>query len=384
MGFGAVFLLALYILSNDGSKKWLLYFTVFYFILQFSFKEHNFRYAIDYFFGPFVILVMLDIIVNRRLPSNLLKRYYKRFYLLLWLPIIIAIFQYFEVLPLTFWNATYVNATLVDGVSVSRVNGFLYHGSELSIIICYVCLFQYFRTETKAFWMLLLLILIASITYFKTILVCTILIFIHYMLFVNKGPLSQYKLFSRDRIYWYGGIVLAILVALVYNTFSKIHDYTGHYFDPQMLTGRGGIWNIYIEAIKSFGIKNYLFGTGFGSEYDLFRVYANSTSYVPKGSIKKLETLYNSHNALLNIFVNAGIIGLALFFFLFKMIYNQIIQWSPSKKWNKAVFFGIFIIPLVTIGMTIVIYETAIIWPCLGFLLFRWYFHHNQMKLDEN
>ena len=322
-----------------------------------------------------MLLILIDILVNKKIPPKLLKRYERRFYYLLWLPVLFAVAQFFELLPLTFWNATYVNSALVDGVYIPRPNGFLYHGSELSIIICFITLFQYFKSESKSFWMLLLMVFICITTYFKAILGCVVLLLLYYLLFVNRGPLSKIKVISKRRIYWYGGLVLSIGIIIAIQFFSVVYSYTGYYFPPDMLTGRGGIWNIYIEGIKDFTFWNYLFGSGMGSAFELFENYASSKTFYKLIGNNKLTLRYDPHNAVLSLFVNSGIVGVLFVAFIFKTIYTQVIGWLPSKNWNKKVFFGVFLIPLFTIGITIIIYEMAIIWPCIGFLFYRWYFY---------
>lgn len=382
IGLGLIFLISLYILASNASKKWILYLSAFYAILQFFLDKANFKDWIDFFFGPFVILIMLDLLVNEKLPRALLMKYEKRFYQLLWVPIGIGVLQFFEILPLTFWNATYINSTKIGNVYIPRPNGFLYHGSELSIIICFVTLFQYFRKEANSFWTLLFMIAASIATYYKAIVICTLLLFFYYLAFVNKGPLSTYRLISKKRIIWYGGLIAILISTFLFQYFSKVYEYTGFLFPPQMLTGRGGIWNIYLEGVKDFNWWNYLFGSGMGSGQEIFREYASSETFYPLRIKKKLEVVYNSHNAILSIFVNAGIIGIGLFILLFKIIFNQIAQWKPDPKWNKTVYVAVFIIPLFSIGITIIIYEMAIIWPCIGFLLYRWKNYTDSLKTD--
>ena len=375
IAFGITFLVASWILINNPQKKWVIYLFVFYLIIQPFLDYWDIKSIIDFFFGPFVLLILIDLLINNRVPDKLLRKYEKRFYYLLWVPVCFAVLQFFDILPLTFWNATYVNSALVNGVYIPRPNGFLYHGSELSIIICFIALFQYFKTEKKSFWMLILMIFICVCTYFKAILGCVILLFIYYLLFVNKGPLSAFKIISKKKIYWYGSIILLIAVTIALQFFNTVHNYTGYYFPPQMLTGRGGIWNIYLEGMKDFTFWNYLFGSGMGSAFQLFENYASAETFYPLITKKKLDVRYDTHNAVLSIFINSGIVGIIFVGFLFKMIYTQVVTWKPSALWNKRVFFGVFIIPLFTIGVTIIIYEMAIIWSCIGFLFYRWYFH---------
>jgi O-antigen ligase len=95
------------------------------------------------------------------------------------------------------------------------------------------------------------------------------------------------------------------------------------------------------------------------------------------------DTNYDTHNAILSVFINSGLIGIAFFIYLFKILFNQVKKWQPSAKWNKTVFFGIFIIPLITIGITIPIYENAIFWVSLGFLMYRWKFYTDEEQVAK-
>ncbi|MEQ8625213.1 MAG: O-antigen ligase family protein [Vicingaceae bacterium] len=379
--FGLAFLCAMWILIKTASKKWVLYFAGFYLILQPMLGNWDVKSFIDFFFGPFVLLIMIDLWVNNKIPKKLLLRYQKRFYYLLWVPVIIAVLQFFEILPLTFWNATYVNSAKIDGVYIPRPNGFLYHGSELSIIICFLTLFQLFKPEKESFWRFILLFFICIATYFKSITACVLLIFLYYLFFINSGSLSKFKLISKKRIYWYGGLILIVSIAIAVQYFYTVYKFTSNPFPNSMLTGRGGIWNVYLEGIKDFTFWNYLFGSGIGSAFEIFKDYAVQT-YAPLIDIKKSEitVLHDTHNAVLSIFVNSGIIGVLFIAFIFKMIYSLIISLPPSKKWNQKIFIAVFLIPLFTIGITINMYEMAIIWPCIGFLFYKWYSYARGLK----
>ena len=315
----------------------------------------------------------------------MLQRYKRRFYRLIFISVSIAVLQFFEVLPFTFWNATYINYHYRDGVGIPRPNGFLYHGSELSVIICFLTLFQYFRKETESFWMMVMLIAIALTTYYKAMLGCVTLLFLFYLTFVNRGMLSRFRVLSKKRIFAYGSVVLIVFGVFVFQLLKTVYYYTGYYFPSQLLTGRGAIWNIYLDAIKDYSFWNYLFGSGMGSGPHLFYEYANAeTWYWLRGRPKLPIDAYQPHNTVLSVFVNSGIIGIAFIFFLFRMIFNQVKSWKPSVKWNKTVFIAVFILPLLTIGITISIYQKAIFWPCLGFLFYKWSFytdHENRINV---
>lgn len=383
IGLGLIFLVALFALLQDGYKKWLIYFTAAFTLIQFTYDQWYLRGLIDYFFGPFVLLLMVDIVVNHKLPRATLQKYLDRFLALLWIPIVIAIFQYFSIIPITFWKATYINYAYFGELAIPRPNGLLYHGSELSVIICFMALFQFFKKGEVAFWYLLILVCAAFMTYFKALAGCVILLFMYYLAFVNRGFWSQIRLFSRRTIIAYSLLLLGVLAAVAIRFFMQVHYYTGYYFPPGMLTGRGAIWNIYLERIKEFTLWNYLFGNGMGTSFDIFADYATPKTWYLLAVDPKADTDYDTHNAILSVFINSGIVGLAFIVYLFRIVFNQIKNWNPSPKWNKTVFFGIFILPILTIGVTIPIYENAIFWICLGFLFCRWKFYADDETAKE-
>ncbi len=375
IGLGLIFLVTLYALVVDGYKKWILYVGLGYTLIQFTHENWYLKGLIDYFFGPFVLLVMVDLLVNNKIPRKTLEKYQRRFYFFMWIPIGIAVFQYFNILPIKFWNAQYVNYAYFGALAIPRPNGFLYHGSELSILVCFLALFQFFKKERTAFWMLLLTIAIAFMTYFKAVMGCVILIFLFYVGFINRESFAQIKLVSRKRIILYVSLTLIAIGIVAARFFLLVHSYTGYYFPPAMLTGRGAIWNIYLERIREFSVWNYLFGNGMGSSFDIFADYATPKTWYLLAADPKADTDYDTHNAVLSVFINSGIIGMLFIVYLFKIVFNQIKKWTTMIRWNKTVFFGIFVLPLITIGVTIPIYENAIFWICLGFLCYRWKFY---------
>jgi hypothetical protein len=383
MGLGIIFLIMVWALISDPYKKWILYVAGAYTLIQFTHEQWYLKGLIDFFFGPFALLLLLDILVNQKLPKATLRKYERRFYYLLWIPIAIAVLQYFHVLPIKFWNATYVNFAYFGDIAIPRPNGLLYHGSELSVIICFAALYQFFRKENNAIWMLLLLIAVAFMTYFKALTGCIILLFLYYIVFVNRGILTQLKLMSKKRLIFYSVCIGLVLVGAAVQFFSYVYSVSGYVFPRTMLTGRGAIWNIYFERIKEFSFWNYLFGNGMGSSFDIFADYASAETWYLLASDPKADTDYDTHNAFLSVFINSGIVGLAFIFYLFRMVWNQVKKWAPGASWNKTVFFGIFIVPLFTIGITIPIYENAIFWISLGFLIHRWKFYTDDERRVE-
>ena len=372
VGLGALFLVALWSLLNDGYKRWLLYTGLGFTWVQFYQEGWYLKGLVDYFFGPFVLVVILDIIVNKRLPLRSLVKYENRFYALLWVPAIIAVLQFFGWMPVTFWNATYVNYAYFGDLSIPRPNGLLYHGSELSVIVTFLVLFQFFKKENKALWGFIILLIIAAMTYFKALFGCVALLIFYYLFFVNRGVLARIRLIPARQMIAYGMVIGLVIFGFAVFYFKQVYAQTGYVFPRDMLTGRGAIWNIYLERIKEFSWYQYLFGNGMGTSFDIFADYATPKTWWKLAEDPNTDLNYDAHNAVLSVFINSGLVGIAFFIFLFRMIWNQIKTWLPDAIWNKRVFWGVMLIPLITIGVTIPIYENAIFWLSLGFILIRW------------
>jgi len=372
LGFGLTFLVALYLILINPTKKWIAYFGLLFLVVQVFLDQWHIKDLIDFFFGPFVLVIAIDLVANKRIPMSLMLKYEKRYFTLMWVPVLIAVFQYFHLLPLTFWNATYVNSAIIDGVYYPRPNGFLYHGAELSVILCFTSIHLFFKKEQQSFWLLLFLILASLLTYFKAVSGCIILIFLFYITFVNRGSLSQFRIIDRKRIFAYGSLLAAVIVPFLFYYFKSVYEKTGYYFLPQLLTGRGSIWNVYIDSIKEFSFWNYLFGKGIGSPFELFQTFASPKNWWPLTVSDHLKDTYDPHNAILSIFLNTGLLGFVFMFVLYKIIYTQVSKLAPSAAWNRMVFWGMFLIPLLTIGVTIPIYEMAVLWTSLAFIFIRW------------
>jgi len=379
--FGITFLLICLFLAQYQSKKWILYFTLFYFVLQFFLNGFHLKDFIDFFFGPFVFLSLIDLLFNNRVEKATLWKYQKRFFMLLWIPMIISFLQFLKLLPLTFWNATYINYSEVNGVLTPRANGFLYHGSELSVIIFFIATKQFIRKSKYFFAISIFILIIAYGTYYKALTATILLLIIYYYTVVN--PLKMFKwtkqLFNKDRILYITIFIISI-IGLCFILYKTQKQEVKELFDPQLLTGRGAIWNVYLQAVSNFSFCEYLFGAGIGSEYLLFEKYATPQLFYPLKVDPNSDITYDSHNALFSIFINAGILGILFYFLLFKIIYTKIVQ----NLYFKKLFFPLFIIYILPIGITITLYKKAVLWIAFGFLLHYFWIKTNSAKTDEN
>ena len=372
IGLGIIFLCALYLLMESKYKITVLILSSMLVVSQFVLNYWDIKNIIDFLFGPLVLVMMLDLLINNRVPKDLLLKYQKRFYYLLWVPIIIGVFQYFEILPITVWNASYVNYSYQGDLKIPRPNGFLYHGSELSIIICFAALFQFFNSKRNSFLIFIAIVAIAYTTYFKAILGCVLGLFFVFLIMRFKWTPKIFRKISDKTIVILSAIAISLVSVGLGFLLNQSYQKTGYFFDPQLMTGRGSIWNIFTDAINDFSILNYLFGGGIGSGPDLFTTYASAENYYILSVGIPLDVAYDAHNAILSLFVNSGFFGLASFGILFYFILKAVTTWQKGARRNKYLLLIFAVIPLLTIGITIPLFDMAIIWPCLGFLLIKW------------
>ncbi len=379
IAFGLIFVVMLMLLALHPKKRWVLYLTLAIGLLQYFMPHPSIKNTIDILFGPLVLYVLLDLLFNQRLAQATLEKYQRRFISYLWIPVLIGVLQALGVMPITFWNADYINwAYFADGTRLPRPNGFLYHGSELAIIVFFLALFQFFKKGSNAFWMLLIFVAIAKLTLYKALLGAVIILFFYHLFLMNR-TFSQLKLLSKKQLLGYTAILLIVVSGVVLSFLHGVYQQTGYYFPPQLLTGRGSIWNIYSDAIADYSVWNYLFGSGMGSGQELFKEYASPDNYYLLRIDPVLHEAYDAHNAILSLFVNAGIAGIAFFVWGARRIYQKVKHWKSSVD-NGKFFFAMTIIPLLTIGITIPIFDMAIYWPCIGFLIYRWRFFSDEPK----
>lgn len=380
IALGIIFCIAIAILALHPKKKWVLYLILGVGLLQFLMPFPSIKDTVDLMFGPVVLFILLDILFNQRLEKQALERYKRKFYNYLWIPVLIGVLQAFDIMPITFWNADYINWAYFDGYKLPRPNGFLYHGSELSIIIFFLALAQFFRKGSGSFWMLLVFVAIAKLTLYKALFASIIVLFLYYLFLVNP-TIKQMKLLSRKQLIAYVSVIAVASVGVLVVFFQSVHQQTGYYFPPQLLTGRGSIWNIYSDAIREYSVWNYLFGTGMGSGQELFKVYASPDNYYLLRVSPVLNEAYDAHNAILSLFVNMGLAGIGFFIWGFRFIYRKVKTWQSDLD-NGKLFFALAVIPVFTIGITIPIFDMAIYWPCIGFLIYRWYFYSEEKIAD--
>ena len=197
------------------------------------------------------------------------------------------------------------------------------------------------------------------------------------------NPLKLFKwtnrLFRKDKILYLITFLLSLvgLTLVVYKT--QIQS-TKELFSPQLLTGRGAIWNVYLQAVSNFSFWEYFFGAGIGSESTLFQKSATPELYFPLKVNPNTDLTPDAHNAIFTLFLNAGILGILFYFLLFKIIYTKIAQ----NLYLKKLVFPLFIMYILPIGITITLYKKAVLWIALGFLLHYFWIKTNSKKTDES
>ena len=86
IGLGIIFLCALYLLMESKYKITVLILSSMLVVSQFVLNYWDIKNIIDFLFGPLVLVMMLDLLINNRVPKDLLLKYQKRFYYLLFYP----------------------------------------------------------------------------------------------------------------------------------------------------------------------------------------------------------------------------------------------------------------------------------------------------------
>ncbi|MFK8037970.1 MAG: O-antigen ligase family protein [Crocinitomicaceae bacterium] len=381
ISMGLIFLCALYLLMDYKHRASVFILGSILVVTQFVLNFWDIKNIIDFLFGPLVLVVMFDQLINKKIPKEELLKHQKRFYYLLLVPVSIGILQFFELLPITFWNAQYINFSYKDGIGIPRPNGLLYHGSELCIIIFFLAAMQFFSTKRSRYLVFAFLLFAAFSTYFKAILGGMAGLLILFIIFNVKPIFNIAKRLSNMVILLLVSIGALVGLSAILFLLNQTYQQTGYPFHPQFLTGRGEVWNIYLDGIKEFSVLNYLFGNGIGSGPELFKTYASPQNYYRLTLGEPLKEFYTPHNAVLGIFINSGVFGLVSISTLFYYIFRNITTWGIDfTRKNKHLAIAIMGVLLLTIGITIVVFDMAIIWICMGFLLIKWkYFLDDQV-----
>ena len=353
---GVTFIIALLLITLNNHSAGLLVI-IFLFIgvqlmtaIKFSLPDF-----VDFISGSIVFIAVVNILRDD-IDVSRLKRIRRKVLFFLAVPIIIALLQYIKILPLEFMNAKYVNVTLYGTEILQRVNGFLYHGVELVVII-----FFFFtsiviaRAGLKAYLILLLMILTEFITIIKAGIIAAMLFAGFYAYFVDRRFRSLKSIVI--------GIIVVLGFSFVYTLIPDIKsqhlDFDPNHlrFEDQLFTGRGYIWNVYIDGIKDFNFLQILFGGGFGSAPTIFETHA----------IGVVNWSPGTHNVLLELLVNGGLFAVLVLCIIHLKQYKKITSYFREKSpVVKPFYIAILLIPLLTVGLTAPITSMFVYWHGLS------------------
>lgn len=334
---------------------------------------------IDFFFGPTILVAVVLMIRAELLNKKLMTQLKKQFIISALVPISIATLQYFDLLPYTFLNATYINYTNEDGAWIPRINGFFYHGNELVVLSFFISLILvYGRKANAGFLIMLALIGFAIITRYKSLVATSLICFLSYSIFINKRGAELIQLIPKRLFLDLGKLFLVLIIGGVVLIIYLNIERMGVPFERETLTGRGGIWNVYFKALKTYHWNQHLIGPGIGTEKLQFAFNATPEMYYPLEYNPKLDKWPHAHNPWLGYYLNAGICGILLLIFLLKNWIKSFFS-KPRIGAESTFAFAIIALPFLTFGVTIYITQMSIYWICLSFALIVSFYTENMV-----
>lgn len=354
---GLVFICTFLVLSKRKSMNGAFLLIIVFLVIQvFTSIRLSLPAFIDFVSGPLLLIAVVNITTSDIFELSVLRRYRTRIMAGLSIPIIVALLQYLKILPLELLNATYVNQTIYGTEILDRVNGFLYHGVELSIII-----FFFFANVAL------------STSYLKTYLVLGAMMLFQFITLIKAGILTSfvytayYAYIIDRRLRSFKSLAMAIIIFLGFSyVYVLVPDLEAERFtfdiqtlrfEDQLFTGRGFIWNVYIDGIqRSFSFLHILFGGGFGSAPDVFKAGLYGQE-LPNGWSA------GPHNLLLELFVSGGLFAIWLIAFILRAQYLKLSRYFVNdSKLFKSYFFGMLLVPIVIMGITSPIMSMFIYW----------------------
>jgi len=383
-GFGIALIFGLFILSFFRNGHWLTLGSVVFLAIQFSLGMHiNPIEVFDFLFGPTMLMSVAVIMENQLLSREELRSARKRFFTLAFVPLTIACLQYFDLLPIKFLNATYVNHSSTKGTHIERINGFFYHGNELVVLSYFLALNMAFgKSSGRAIFWLIMLILFSIMTLYKSLIVTSIIILGYFVLVLNKKVASM---LSRIPTWSYLLMLCSVLIGAGYFLAQFIQSnyiFYGLPFKREMLTGRGGIWTVYLYAIEDFTWFQHFFGAGIGSEPIVFGEHMTPKAFYPMQANPKTTIRPHPHNPWLGYYINAGWVGILFLIALLKLCYTQ---YKKLKTGSLEIAFALafLVLPFLSFGVTIYITEMAVYWICLAFTLINAQYKPVTVKLSS-
>ncbi|MBK7816793.1 MAG: O-antigen ligase family protein [Sphingobacteriaceae bacterium] len=251
-------------------------------------------------------------------------------------------------------NATYVNITIFGTEKVLRVNGFLFHGIELAVIIFFFFVnIALFRKTSNVYILFVVMVALEFMTKIKSGIMTSIL----YLGFFTYLIDEKYR-FIKASVF---AAVIILSISFIYILIPDIEtnrlnfDFRHFKFEGQLFTGRGFIWNVYITSLKTIDTWQVLFGCGYGSAPDMFRQGATNTM----AAVSKIAP--GPHNQLLELFVNGGLFAMWFIFYILKKQYSKLKKLFNNKVVLKY-YLAVILIPIVIMGLTAPIMSMFIYW----------------------
>ena len=205
-------------------------------------------------------------------------------------------------------GAFFQNIGLMHGAHNGALRGFLFHKNHFGAACAFsTCLCLYFYLETKLIkWLLLSVLstLAAILSSSASAVVMIVVLFTIILLQINAAKMHPLK---RKRYLVNAILLLSILLVLTYTFWTHILSLLGR--DPDM-SSRIGIWQVVFDYLISNPFV-FVFGSGPGGatgDQQLIYLMKNFSGY---------SGATTSHNSLLDITLNFGIIGIFLCFCIF-------------------------------------------------------------------
>lgn len=363
-------------------RKWLWYATAFIVFLFFNYLfsiGYDWKETINTLVGPLLFYYVTMLIDNNLLITKGIMKTVYIYIVLALVPLGIAVLQYIGLAPLTILAFDYINMTKIDGEFVPRVNGFLYHPSELANIGYLLFAMLTVLTKNKffvhpyfvIFFILQLMILIKSS-------IAGLMLLFFYFLYCQLGFSKK----LQNALIVVGLVCFAGLVILLFREMGALisekilSPRRNMIFEPGILTNRGRMWSIYAYAIRDlYEIKHCLFGSGFGSNQTLFLHGDKTLGIWPQD-----DYIPHPHNQFLSIFINGGLALMGVYGFILSKSYFSL------RRFTKTAYSltPILIIFLLSSGMTVLVLDRFSIWVMLSFLLIIFYVQQKNLQEKIN
>ncbi|MCX8491995.1 MAG: O-antigen ligase family protein [Cyclobacteriaceae bacterium] len=350
---GVIFLNTLVLLCKSKRALILLVITFIFLLInllvsiKFSVGEF-----IDFLAGPFLLVAVVNIVITDKFEERKLRWFRKKLLFSLSVPVLIGFFQFVGIMPLEFLNAKYVNTTVFGSTEIERINGYLFHGIELAVIIIFLFAnLSLLTRNTLTYQVLFIMAFLEYITFIKTGIITAVLFIVYYSYFIDR-KLRSLKSILIGSVLLFGFSYLFILVPDL--EADRFHFDASHFtFEDQLFTGRGFIWNTYLRGILDFEVLQVLFGAGFGSAPLIFE----------KNVIGNTDWIPGPHNQLLDLFINGGLAAISFIVVILFAQYKKLKHYfAEDGAAFSRYYIGVILIPLLVMGLTAPIMSMFVYW----------------------